>query len=339
MSARLDLIIPGLFDLPVDTLDPGFLEQKLPALNSFLRFARPGANDLFELEAMLSDCMGWKNNPLPFAQAFVDQQSGERHQYILFRPVHLKADMHNAIVLPLQDDQTNRDDINILINDLENYFNVDCDISAVAGGYWLMRLKQCDPPHHYPHYLSVNGRKADPYTEQSKQRLPWYRLINEMQMYLHVHEINQNRFQAGLRTINSLWFWGAGSLPQQSPLRTGLRWVCDDELLKQFARVSGIETEACADLERSQFNQDSVICDLSLLEALKTDNEVNLQVLLERIEAQLFSPLLRAVRNQQCSLKLRAGSRIDYQMKPRSRFKWWTKPKNLLTTSEYGIQR
>ncbi len=338
MSVRLDLIIPGLFDLPVDTLDPAFLKNNLPALNSFLRYARPGQNNVFELEPMLSACMGWKNDQLlPFAQAFVDQRESDRHQYILFRPVHLKPDMHNAIVLPLRDNQTNRDDILILINDLKGYFNVDCDIRSVAGGHWVMRSKQCDPPRHYPHYLSVIGKKADPYTEQSRQNLPWYRLINEMQMYLHAHEINQNRLQTGLLTINSLWFWGAGILPQQSP-RTGFRWVCDDELLKRYARVSGIETDACADLDRNHFDQDSVICDLSLLEALKMDDEVNLQTLLERVEAQLFSPLLRAVRTRRCSLKLRAGSRIDYQMKPWSRFKWWKKPKNLLTISEYGNQ-
>jgi len=152
MSVRLDLIIPGLLDLPVDTLDPVFLKNNLPALNSFLRYARPGQNNVFELEPMLSACMGWKNDPqLPFAQAFVDQRESDRHQYILFRPVHLKPDMHNAIVLPLQDNQTNYDDINILINDLKSYFNVDCDIRSVADGHWLMRLKQCDPPRHYPH--------------------------------------------------------------------------------------------------------------------------------------------------------------------------------------------
>lgn len=337
MSVQLDLIIPGLFDLPLETLDPAFLENSLPALNSFLRYARASKNSVFELEPILSDCMGWQNyQVLPFAQAFVDQGAGDRHQYILFRPIHLKVDMHNAIVVPLQNNQTNNDDISILINDLESYFNVDCDIQSVAGGHWLMYLKQFDPPRHYPHYLSVIGKKADPYTEQSKHRLPWYKLINEMQMYLHAHEINQNRLQAGLLTINSLWFWGAGSLPQQSRKRA--RWVCDDELLKRYAGVSGIETSECADLETSHFNQDCIICDLSLLEALKSGDEMNLQELLQRIEAQLFNPLLRAVRTRHCSLKLRAGSQFDYQMRSWSRFKWWRKPKNLLAISEYRNQ-
>jgi hypothetical protein len=334
MRAKLDLIIPGLFDLPVDVLDSTFLEKDLPAINQFLRYASPIKNNIFELEPILSACMGWKNYPvLPFAQAYVDREARDRHKYLLFRPVHLKADMHNAIVVSIQENQTNTKDIVILIKELSDYFNVDCDIQSIAGGYWLMRLKECDPPRHYPHYLSVVGRKADPYTEQSKAMLPWYKLMNEMQMYLHQHEINQDRLQSGLLTINSLWFWGAGSCLPESV--GSVNWFCDDGLLKQFARASGIEVADISRLETASFNQHCLVIDLSVLEAMKTDTESNLLVLLQRIEQKLFKPLLDAVNKQRCSLRLRAGSGFDYALKPASRLKWWCKPKNLLGASQY----
>jgi len=334
MPTKLDLIIPGLFNLPVDDLEPAFLKKDLPALNQFLRYASPLKNKVFELEPILSACMGWQNYPvLPFAQAYVDQEASDRHRYLLFRPVHLKADMHNAIVVPIQENSKNTEDIIILIKELGDYFNVDCDIQFIAGGYWLMRLKECDPPRHYPHYLSVIGKKADPYTEQSKAMLPWYKLMNEMQMYLHQHEINQNRLAAGLLTINSLWLWGAGS---SSPESTGnIGWFCDDELLSQFARVSGIEVADISKLEAASFNQHSLVIDLSVLQVMKTDTESNLPVLLQRIEQKLFKPLLDDVKKQRCSLRLRAGSEFDYALNPASRLKWWCKPKNLLSTSLY----
>jgi hypothetical protein len=334
MRTRLDLIIPGLFNLPLDALDPAFLVNDLPVLNRFLQYAGPISNNFFELEPILSACMGWQNFPvLPFAQAYVDQDAGDRHKYLLFRPVHLKADMHNAIVVPIENNQENSDDIFKLINELSDYFNVDCDIQAVAGDAWLMRLKQCDPPSHYPHYLSIIGRKADPYTEQSKALLPWYQLMNEMQMYLHQHEINQRRQQTGLLTINSLWFWGAGSrLPGPG---TSTSWFCDDELLSQFARVSGIEVADLSKLETASFNRHSLIIDLSVLQAMKTDAESNLQALLQRIEKKLFKPLLGAVSKQKCSLRLRAGSGFDYRLKPVSMFRFWCRPKNLLTACHY----
>ena len=295
-------------------------------------------NQFYEMEPILSACMEWQNFPvLPFAQAYVDQDAGDRHKYLLFRPVHLKADMHNAIVVPIQENQSNTEDIVILIKELSDYFNVDCDIQSIAGGYWLMRLKECDPPRHYPHYLSVVGRKADPYTEQSKAMLPWYKLMNEMQMYLHQHEINQDRLQSGLLTINSLWFWGAGSCPPESV--GSASWFCDDGLLKQFAGASGIEVADTSWLETAGFNQHSLVIDLSVLEAMKTDTESNLLVLLQRIEQKLFKPLLDAVKKQRCSLRLRAGSGFDYALKPASRLKWWCKPKNLLGASRYQADR
>ena len=338
MPANLDLIIPGLFNLPVDTLDPAFLENDLPALNHFLRYATPVKNRFFELEPILSACMGWKDHPvLPFAQSYVDQEAIDGHRYLLFKPVHLKADMHNAIVVAIEESQKNTDDINILINDLEVYFNVDCDIQSIPFGNWLMHLKQCDPPRHYPHYLSVIGMKADPYIEQSKAMLPWYKLMNEMQMYLHQHEINQNRLETGLLAINSLWFWGAGSWTPDSTNSVG--WFCDDELLRQFARVSGIEITDLSKLEASRFNQDSLVIDLSVLQAMKTDTESNLQELLQRIDRKLIKPLLNAVGKQRCNVRLRAGSGFDYQLRPVSRFKWWCKKKNLLTASQFQPDR
>ena len=50
---------------------------------------------------------------------------------------------------------------------------------------------------HYPHILSVLGKTANPFIEQSRQILPWYKLLNEIQMFMHQHEVNQQRMQRG----------------------------------------------------------------------------------------------------------------------------------------------
>ena len=38
---------------------------------------------------------------------------------------------------------------------------------------------------------------------------PWTALLNEIQMALHEHPVNEGRELA----VNSVWFWGAGALP------------------------------------------------------------------------------------------------------------------------------
>jgi len=332
MAVKVELIVPGLFDLPVDELDPGFLKFELPALNQVLRFARPCQNHAFDLESMLIQALGWTGQQtLPFAQAYATQEEQTSDNCLLFRPIHLRADMHSAIVLPIDTNRVNDHDIGVIINDLKELFKVDCDVSKVQEGLWLMHLKQCMPAQHYPHYLSVIGKKSDPFVQQSKQYLPWYKLVNEMQMFMHAHEINHNRIESGLLSVNSLWFWGAGNL---SKLAAGnINWYCDDPLLKQFAAVANINWATLDDFRTLGIDCDSLVIDLSLLEALKSPHESRLQELLGNIEESLFKPVLKQVRARQCVLRLKSGSQFDLKMTAFSTFQWWKKPGSLVESA------
>jgi hypothetical protein len=196
-----------------------------------------------------------------------------------------------------------------------------------------MQLKQCVPALHYPHYLSVIGRKADPFIEQSRQVLPWYKLMNEMQMFMHQHEINRNRLESELLPINSLWFWGAGDLSKIT--KRNIDWYCDDELLKQFADVTGFVSAGLDKVKTHDFDNDSIIIDLALIEALKSPGEAGLQNLLSKLESRLFNPLLAMIRERQCTLRLRTGFRFDLQITANSRYQWWKKSKSLLDFIEH----
>lgn len=332
MAVKVDLIVPGLFDLPMDELDPGFLKLELPALNQVLRFARPSQNHAFDLESMLIQAMGWTGlQTLPFAQAYATQEEQTSDNYLLFRPTHLRADMHSVIVLPIETNRVNDHDIDIIIRDLKDLFKADCDITKIQEGLWLMHLKQCTPALHYPHYLSVIGKKSDPFIQQSKQYLPWYKLINEMQMFMHAHEINHNRIESGLLPVNSLWFWGGGRL---SNLAAGnINWYCDDPLLRQFAAVANINCAALDGFGTLDIDCDSLVIDLSLLEALKSPHESKLQALLSNIEENLFKPVLKQVRARQCVLRLKSGSQFDLKMTAYSTFQWWKKSRSLVESA------
>ena len=329
MAVNIDLIIPGLFDLPVDALDSSFLKYKLPALNQLLRFGRGYRNQAFDLDSMLIDSMGWDDlQALPFAQAYASKETRNSDRNLLFRAIHLKADMYSAIVLPLDNNKVNNDDISIIINDLKDLFKVDCDITEVKNGLWLMHLSQCTPAQHYPHFLSIIGRKADPYIEQSRQALPWYKLVNEMQMFMHQHDINHDRQASGLLPINSLWLWGAGNLPEFTV--NNIKWYCDDELLRQFASVSGLNCANLDEVQAHEFSSDSVIVDIALLEALKIPGASNLEALLSNMETALFKPLLQGIKSNRCKLRLRFGSPGDLILNRYSTYQWWKKSLSLV---------
>lgn len=341
MSNHIDLVIPGLFNLPLNEFDPIFLKTKLLALNQLLSGSKSESNHRYDFEPIIADCIGLPGRQtLPFAQAYLDEAVDNRHRHLLCRGVHLKADIHNALVIALQDNSINQDHEALILKDLGALFRADCDLKYLGDGLWLMSLKTCDPSDVYPHYLSVIGRKANPFIEQSWQALPWYKLMNEMQMFMHQHSVNQNRLETGLLPINSLWFWGAGNLPV---LKTNnSHWFCDNKQLIRYAHSAGIRHSSLEHLATMSEGEDLVVIDLSLLEALKISNHDNLQTKLTEIEATILKPILAVATLNRSTLRLRAGYQFDLTLTPLSnllsKYKFWRPRKNLIDIRLYDTE-
>lgn len=329
VASQVDLILPGLFNLPANELDPSLVDRQLPSLNHLLRFGHRQPNALFEMDSILSDCLGLDaSRILPFASAFAGEKDVGQGNQVLCRAVHLKADVRNAFAIPLDDMEETQKDIFILINDLSKIFKQDCELSDLGDGLWLMRLNECQPPTHYPHYLSIVGHKVDQYIEQSRAALPWYQLMNEMQMFLHSHDVNQKRLLDGRLPINSLWCWGAGEFIQ--PQSTHTHWYCDELTLKAYAERTDIEYQPVSMVANKEAIDNSLIVDLSLLDALKSPGDQNLSKLLLRLETGLFEPLLKQVKAGQIKLQLRPGHEHDLVISSSSRYRFWKKPTNLI---------
>jgi hypothetical protein len=333
VSRAVQLILPGLFDLPLDELESDFVTAELPALNRILGLSTARENQDHTIDAMLSGALALTsgNGPsmnsdagLAMAQAYATDENPSR--LLLIEAIHLRADMHSAIALPIPLDDDNLHDIDIIINDLRELFKVDCDIDKVSDGRYLLGLKAFDAPLHYPHPLSVLGKSVSPYIEQSRQILPWYQLINEFQMFMHQHPLNEQRRQRGRLAVNSLWAWGAGVRPT-SALKPA--WYCDDPLLNRFAVSLGLTVEPCSKLVSCSDLDDTVVVDLRLLQLLKSGLDRKLDELLLEIECELLAPLLHTLAQRPHSLWLRAGYRVDFELKPGSRFKFWRRPGSL----------
>ena len=246
---------------------------------------------------------------------------------VLFRAVHLQPDLHSAIIVPIHESEENLKDTRLIISDLKELFKVDCDIDVVTEGLYLMRLQAFDAPTHYPHLLSVLGRPANPYIEQSRRILPWYRLLNEMQMFMHQHEVNQDRMRRGLLSLNSLWFWGAGSIP--TGYSADLAWYSDDALLNRFAASLGLDISPLDALGGLGGGNDVAVIDLRLIELLKTGFDMEPDQLLLDIEHRLLTPILAAARRDRRKLLLRAGYEYDYLLTSFSDLKFWRPTRNL----------
>ena len=321
----IQLILPGLFDLPVEEFNAGFFRSELPNLNRLLRQSDRLPNRHHTLDSMVSASLGWRNTPaLPLAQAYAGSSSRQSSQAVLFQAVYLQADMQDALIHPIQKSDDFESELSLLINDLGVIFKVDLDIESVADNLFLMRLKKIEVPRHYPHILSVLGKTANPYFEQTRECLPWYRLVNEMQMFLHQHDVNQERLKIGRLPVNSLWFWGAGEMPEMP--QPGSQWYCDDTLFTQFAEACAMPVSTMNTLTGRPPGVDSVIIDLRLLTALKSPDSSSLEPVLLALEQEVITPVIATG----LPLRLRAGFDWDFSWKASSRFKFWRKNKSLL---------
>ena len=333
MTITAQVVLPGLFDLPLHELDPELLAQRLPNLNRLLRLATARPNQAYTVDAILNAALGGHDSVqmpspgLPIAQAFTAAGAAETDRLFLCQAIHLRPDMHSAVIVPIQFNQDNIQDIGIIINDLKDLFKVDCDVTAIANGVFLLHLKQFEAPVHYPHILSVLGKTINPYIEQTRQILPWYKLLNEIQMFLHQHEVNQQRMQRGLLTINSLWFWGAGSKPQATD--SSLAWYCDDPLLNRFAASLGLAPQPCSGIGTNAGSTDMLVIDLRLMEFLKMGLSVPLDQLLLDIDCKFLQPLLSMFDKGRIQIVLRAGYEFDFELKPSARLKFWRPRRSL----------
>jgi len=328
MPAKVQIVLPGLFDLPLEEFEPDLLANDLPHLNRLLRLATPQSTQSYSIDEILKTALGFDDPAgLPLAQAFAQAEDQEPGHLLLSQAIHLQAGLHSAVIVPVQNNQDNLHDISIIIKDLNVIFNVDCSITAVANGLFLVHLNGFAAPTHYPHILSVLGKTANPYIEQSRQVLPWYQLLNEIQMFMHQHEVNAERISRGLLPINSLWCWGAGVLPQG--FNAKLDWYCDDPVLNQFARSLGLNPESCANITRVDNSVDAILIDLRLIELLKTGTAAELDQLLLDIDRNILKPLLEAAAKGRSHLILRAGYELDFELKPAARMKFWRPHRNL----------
>ena len=123
-----------------------------------------------------------------------------------------------------------------LLDSLNQHFGAD-DLYFFAGQSrrWYLRLSQTPEISTTLPAMAV-GRDVRPFAPQGSGAARWNRLLNEMQMLLHEHPVNQQREARGELPVNSLWLSGGGVMPQQ--IKTGYQTIWADNTLVKGLAVS-----------------------------------------------------------------------------------------------------
>lgn len=212
----------------------------LPALTRFesvdgfgRRLARadrlePGAGN----ERAVGACFQWSGDGFPVAalvREHLAHDAGE-HRWMCADLAHVKPDMTGVRLLACANLDVTRDEADALVASLQPLFaDSDLILQATLPSRWHVRVPtHADvPPMDSP--AAVLGDDLIDHLPEGSTGKRWRQLLNEVQIILHQHPVNEARAAQGKPALNSLWFWGAGCLPTQ--VGSDVEQVFSDTLL------------------------------------------------------------------------------------------------------------
>lgn len=148
-------------------------------------------------------------------------------------PIYLEPQLDYLYLHALKHIGADSSDLRVLIDHLQQTLGDDRRYGFTRmASYGYLSAMQPIATATVPAYM-VDHQKPDDFLPQGENVDSYRRLISEIEMALHDHEINQQRLSSGKQPVNSLWLWGGGyaaeqTTRQQPPLFT------DDALLTGY---------------------------------------------------------------------------------------------------------
>jgi hypothetical protein len=170
-----------------------------------------------------------------------DRGDALHHAWLRADPAHVRADLGAGRLLACGDLGLSEEDVEALLQPLRPLFgDAGSPISAGAPSRWYLALpRDARLPEFVPPSRGL-GDDIYAHLPEGETGRRWRRLLSEAQVTLHNHPLNEARAREGKLAVNSLWFWGGGTLPDHVRCAHA-RVASDDLLIAALARQAGIE--------------------------------------------------------------------------------------------------
>jgi hypothetical protein len=201
-----ELAIPGLFG--------GSAGARFAALELLLARGRRARGPARSLEAWLSEAFELGDAPFPAGALTLLGCGGEPGEATWARadPMHLRLFRDHFATVPGETFEVQREEADALCEALSRHFAAQLEFRACEPRRWCARLVDDAAPNDA--------------------------LVNEVQMLLHAHPLNEAREARGELAINNVRFSGAG----RAPRRAQCRWqsvAAADPAVRGAARLAG----------------------------------------------------------------------------------------------------
>ncbi|HHQ14753.1 MAG TPA: hypothetical protein ENK16_06965, partial [Chromatiales bacterium] len=129
-------------------------------------------------------------------------------------PVHLRADGSGLLLFPAEAAALGEDEGRALFEAVRPWLEEDgWKAHYAAVDRWYVTGNDSAPVPVTTSLQQVITRPVSRHMPVGEGADDWLQRINEMQMLLHGHEVNQQRGRHGRPLVNGLWLWGGGAMP------------------------------------------------------------------------------------------------------------------------------
>ena len=297
-----ELVIPGLFGSP-RAAQPA---SRLPALELLLARGRCAAEASQRLETWLRDAFELGAKPLPAGALTLLGTGAHPADECWSRadPVDLRLLRDRVILVPGAALRIREEEAQGLCEALNRHFGERMTVRVVDAERWVARFAEdvdidADSP------LELSGRDVELARSAASASFS-HRILNEAQMVLHAHPVNEAREARGEPAVNSVWLWGAGRAPKIG----ATRWKsvsADDPVALGLARAAGIAhrapgASAAEWLERTPEEGRHLIVLDRLRVPLALGGAGEYQHAVGAIERDWAAPLLQALRERRIGM-------------------------------------
>jgi hypothetical protein len=288
-----ELVIPGLFSAPP--------ASRTPALELVLARGRCASTASLHLETWLRDAFALGDKALPAGALTLLGAGAEPGTDCWSRadPVDLRLLRDRVILVPGAALRIREEEAQALCEALNRHFGSRMEVRMVGADRWVARFAD-DVDIDTASPLELSGRDVELARPSAAGGSFSHRILNEAQMVLHAHPVNEAREARGEPAINSVWLWGAGRAVKVE----NEHWhsvSADDPVALGLARAAGIRqrplaASATAWLERMPEEGRHLIVLDTLRVPLALGAGAEYQDGVAAIESQWAAPLVAALR-------------------------------------------
>ena len=243
------------------------------------------------------------------------------------QPVHLVAGLDHLRLAPLAQAALTEEDARALGELVGSHFATDdLTVAAFVQGAWLLRFTRpincsTQPPD------AVVGHNVHDFMPAGRDGARVRSLMNEIQMLLHEHPVNQRRERARLLPVNGWWIWGFGDASADASADRVDEWSLrtDDRWLRAVWRALGRDVGDITAVADDMLSGDTLI---ALSQPLAERPEESLT----SVDAELLSLLVSSVRAGAirsvdvlvggATLRIESSARLHFWRRPVDLSRW-----------------